>query len=79
MNKKELTIEELEMEIMVCRQMIQECEEGLAYLHSDFYDPESNSDDEYREMDVEDYENQIAEYKQIIEKNRKILNRLGGL
>jgi hypothetical protein len=78
MNKKEVMIEELEMEIMVCRQMIQECEEGLAYLNSDSYDPASNSDDEYRETDVQDYENQIAEYRQIIEKNRKILKRLGG-
>ncbi len=70
------TIEDIEADIMWLEEAIGENEERLEELTSENYKPEENADDEYREQDIEELNEGIAEYRREIAKCQRKIERL---
>lgn len=70
------TIEDIEADIMWLEEAIGENEERLEELTSENYKPEENADDEYREKDIEELTEGIAEYRREIAKCQRKIERL---
>lgn len=65
---------ELEGELHVYEEILKDAQENLAWLLRPDYKPEENSDDEFREKDIEDLEAEIAD---AIGNIRSLKRRLG--